>query len=110
MSLLSTKIGDTQLIPGTPTTIPAGNPVLNVEVQNGGDSEETNVNVTVNVGGSTQEFPISRIGPGETQVVKFTLTNLPPSGEQTSIDVQVAPVPGELDDSNNSSTYTVTFQ
>ncbi len=110
MQLLSTKIGDTQLIPGTPITVPAGNPVLNVEVSNGGDSEESSVNVTVNVGGDTQELPIPRIGPGETQVLKFPLTTLPPSGEQTEITVDVEPVPGELDESNNSSTYTVTFQ
>jgi len=45
--------------------------VLIVEVQNGGDSEESGVNVTINVGGATQEQAIPRIGPGETQVVRF---------------------------------------
>ena len=110
LSLVSTKIGDEQLIPGTPATIPGGTPVLNVEVSNGGDSEESAINVTVNVGGATQVGTIPRIGPGETEVVKFTLTSLPASGEQTEITVEVESVPGELDDSNNSSTYTVTFQ
>jgi hypothetical protein len=111
MALLGTKIGDTTLDPSTPATVPAGNPVLNVEVQNSGESEESGVTVTVNVGGSTQELPIPRIGPGETQVVKFPLgADLPPSGEQTTIDVTIQPVPGEQATSNNSSTYTVTFQ
>jgi hypothetical protein len=111
MALLGTKIGTTTLDPSTPATVPAGNPVLNVEVQNSGDSEESGVTVTVNVGGSTQQLPIPRIGPGETQVVKFPLgASLPPSGQQTTIDVTIQPVPGEQATSNNSSTYTVTFQ
>jgi hypothetical protein len=111
MQLLGTKIGTTTLNPSTPATVPAGNPVLNVEVQNSGQSEETNVTVTVNVGGSTLQLPIPRIGPGETQVVKFQLAgSIPPSGQQTTIDVTVQPVPGESSTTNNSSTYTVTFQ
>jgi hypothetical protein len=111
MALLGTKIGDTTLSPSTPATVPAGSPVLNVEVQNSGDSEESNVTVTVNVGGSTLQLPIPRIGPGETQVVKFQLAgSIPPSGQQTTIDVTIQPVPGEQATSNNSSTYTVTFQ
>jgi hypothetical protein len=110
MQLLGVKIGDTALDPSTSVTVPAGNPVLNIEVQNSGDSEESGVTVTVNIGGSTTEGSVPRIGPGETQVVKIPLTNLPPSGEQTTIDVQIQPVPGEVSTDNNSATYTVTFQ
>ena len=62
--------------PRDPGDDPGGTPVLNVEVSNGGDSEESAINVTVNVGGATQVGTIPRIGPGETEVVKFTLTSL----------------------------------
>jgi hypothetical protein len=110
MSLLQTSIGDTTLDPSTPVEVPSDNPVVNVEVQNGGESEESGVTVTVAVGADTQTQTIPRIGAGETQVIKFPLTTLPPSGEQTTIDVKIDPVPGEQSEDNNSATYTVTFQ
>ena len=42
--------------------------------------------------------------------MKIPITPLPPAGTQTTVQVSVQPVPGETTTSNNSSTYTVTFQ
>jgi hypothetical protein len=110
MALISTKIGDTQLVPGTPVTVPSANPTLNIDVQNSGDSEESDVVVDVTVGSTNLSQTIPRIGAGETQTVKIPITPLPNSGEQSSINVTIESVPGEQVESNNSSTYTVTFQ
>lgn len=110
VAILSARIGNTDLIPGTPVTVDAVNPELVVSVQNGGESEESNVTVTANIGGTTLEAAIPTIGAGETTVVKIQITPLPPSGEQATVDLTVAPVPGETNTDNNSATYTVTFQ
>jgi hypothetical protein len=110
VAILSAKIGDTDLVPGTPVTVSAANPELVVAVQNGGESEETNVQVTANIGGTTLESTIPTIGAGETTMVKMPITPLPPSGEQTTVDISVTPVPGETNTTNNTATYTVTFQ
>jgi hypothetical protein len=66
--------------------------------------------VTANIGGTTLESTIPTIGAGETTMVKMPITPLPPSGEQTTVDISVTPVPGETNTTNNTATYTVTFQ
>lgn len=110
MALIGTKIGDTTLVPGTPVTVPSSNPTLNVDVQDSGDSEESDVVVNVTVGSTSLSQTIPRIGAGETQTVKIPIIPVPPSGQQASINVAIESVPGEQVESNNSSTYTVTFQ
>ncbi|MGZ5307588.1 MAG: CARDB domain-containing protein [Solirubrobacterales bacterium] len=110
LELLKTSVGDTQLIPDTPVTVSSSTPVLNVEVQNGGDSEETDISITVTIGGSTLNATIPTIGAGDTATAKVPITPVPASGEQTTVEVNVEPVPGETLSDNNSSTYTVTFQ
>lgn len=110
LELVKTSIGDTQLIPGTPVTVSAATPQLNVEVQNGGDSEESDVGITVTVGDTSLDATIPSIGAGDTETAKIPITPVPPSGEQTTVEVSVEPVPGETLTDNNSSTYTVTFQ
>lgn len=110
LELLKTSIGDTQLIPDTAVSVSSSNPVLNVEVQNGGESEETDINITVTIGGATLNATIPTIGAGDTATAKIPITPVPASGEQTTVEVSVEPVPGEEVTDNNSSTYTVTFQ
>jgi hypothetical protein len=110
LELLQTQVGDTQLIPDTPVTVSSSTPQLNVEVQNGGESEETDISITVTVGGTTLNATIPSIGAGDTATAKIPITPVPPSGEQTTVEVNVEPVPGETLTDNNSSTYTVTFQ
>jgi hypothetical protein len=110
LSLDAAKIGDTALTPGSPVTVPSSNPELALDITNGGESEETNVNVTVNIGGQTIEQTVAKIGAGQTTTVKIPISPPPPSGQQLTVDVTVAPVPGETNPDNNNATYTVTFQ
>ena len=110
LGLIQTSVAGNVLQSGVPATVTgAGSrPELDVEVQNQGASTESGVTVSVTVnGGQPTEQQISSIGPGETQTVKIPLTSVP-SG-QTTLDVEVRPVPGEQVTTNNKASYTVTF-
>jgi hypothetical protein len=106
----SVAIGGVALDPSVSNTVPAGtDPTIEVSVQNQGGAEETDVTVSVSVdGGTSVEETIPTIGIGETQVASLTLDSVL-SGEVT-IDVSVAPVPGESLTDNNEDSYTVTFE
>jgi hypothetical protein len=110
LGLVQTTAAGQVLEEGTPVTLAAGSkPELDVQVQNQGDSDETGVTVSVTVnGGQPIEQQISSIAAGSTQTVKVPLTPAPHG--QTTLDVEVKPVPGEQVSSNNKASYTVTFQ
>jgi len=103
------SIGGITLDPSVSTVIPAGTePVVEVEVQNQGELDETDVSVSVSVdGGSGLEQAIPSLAVGETGTASILLTPAP-IGEVT-IDVTVAPVPGEQVLDNNEATYTISF-
>jgi CARDB len=107
--------GAVELSEGTPAAVSGeGTPELEVQVQNQGDSEETEIPVTVEVAGGEEtieaEGTIDRIAPQETTTVTIPLEPEPPQGEQVSVDVSVTPVPGEEVADNNEATYEVTFE
>jgi hypothetical protein len=100
----------TVLQSGATAAVPAGGPLeLDVQVQNQGDTEETDVVVTVDVNGRSKEARITRIGPGETQTAKVPIAPEPAQGSTVSVDVNVEPVPGEQVSSNNKATYQITY-
>jgi molybdopterin-dependent oxidoreductase-like protein/CARDB protein len=103
--------GDVTLTPDTPVTISGqGAPSLSVQVENQGDSEETGVNVTVQVDGDDAgSGTIDKIAAGEIATVDVPLDPAPPQDEEVSLDVMVEPVPGEQVADNNEASYTVTF-
>jgi hypothetical protein len=106
-------IGGSTLQVGTPTQVTVeGTPELDIQVQNQGSVEETDVQVTVSISGgaaSALEGKIPRIGPGETQTVKIPITPTPPTGTQLTLEVNVQPVPGEAFQTNNKASYTISF-
>jgi hypothetical protein len=108
--LESAAIGATTLDAAAPTTIPAGtDPAVVVSVTNQGDSEESDVEVSVSVdGGDPITSSIDSIQPGETGQATVSLTPAP-SGEVT-LDVSVAPVDGENITENNEATFQVIFE
>jgi subtilase family serine protease len=84
-------------------------PVVDVEVQNQGESDESDVTVSASVdGGNALEQSIPSLAVGETGNASILLTPAP-TGEIT-LDIKVAPVPGEQVLDNNEATYTVTFE
>ncbi len=109
LALYQTAIEGTVLSPDTPNTVPPSAQEVSIQVQNQGDSDESGVAVTVTING--QVLPhgtIPAIGAGETKTVKIPLVAVP-QGQEVTLDVSVAPVPGEAVSSNNESSYTVTF-
>ncbi|MCB0828998.1 MAG: hypothetical protein KDB62_09345 [Solirubrobacterales bacterium] len=102
------SIGGTTLDPSATTQIPSGTePVVDVEVQNQGDSNENDIEVSATVGGDTLTESISSLAAGETGTASILLTPAP-SGEVT-LEVKVAAVPGEQVLDNNEATYSVSF-
>jgi hypothetical protein len=84
-----------------------------VGVTDSGDSQEVRVKVTLTIPKQpepivlTETIPI--IDPGETKTVRFRVGALVPFGEQTTVKVDVDPVPGETNTSNNTAEYPVIF-
>jgi hypothetical protein len=83
-----------------------------VLVENSGESQETQVKVTLIIRQDPQirkEQTIDVINPGETKTVRFTgFENLEFSA-QTTLQVQVEPVEGEQNTNNNTVEYPIIF-
>lgn len=96
---------------GVPASAAADGAELEIQVQNQGDSEETDVAVRYELdGGGGGEETIGRIAPGETATVNIPIQPPPSAGEAATITVRVEPVPGEKVEDNNEATYEVSFQ
>src|SRR5581483_5114795 len=87
-----------------------------VTVEDSGDFQEVNVPVTLTIdfGSGTpikKVDHITTIQAGQRQTVTFNGFTLPTSafGNKATVKVEVAPVAGEINTSNNSATYTVFF-
>lgn len=85
-----------------------------VGVEDTGDSQEVRVKVTLTIPKTPEPIvktgTIAIIDPGETKPVRFDIGNeIPPFGEQVSVKVDVDPVPGETNTSNNTAEYPVIF-
>jgi hypothetical protein len=84
-----------------------------VAVKDTGDQQEVEVQVNLTI----QKTPtptvrtetINLINPGETKTVTFRDLGQPPFGQRTSVKVDVKPVPGEENTSNNTAEYPVIF-
>ena len=104
--------GDIALTEGTPVTATAdGDLSLEVQVENQGDSEESDVLVTVEVDGSEAgEATIDTIDSGVIETAEVPLDFTPSGGDTVTIDVLAAPVPGEEVADNNEASVEVTFE
>jgi CARDB len=84
-----------------------------VGVEDTGDSQEVQIKVTLTIPKQpepiVQEKTIPLIDPGETKAVRFAVGTLVPFGETVSVKVDVDPVPGETNTSNNTFEYPVIF-
>jgi hypothetical protein len=116
LGLLGTEIDKTTLTAGAENTVPLGNdpPVIKVSVENQGDAAETSVTVSYKLtGGAVQmegQDSIDKLDSGGNTDVPIQLDDLPEANTPLTLVVDVLPVPGEENSSNNTATYTVTFQ
>jgi hypothetical protein len=84
-----------------------------VSITDSGESQEVRVKVTLTIPKQpdpiVQTQTIAIIDPGETKTVTFEVGALVPFGEQTTVKVDVDPVAGETNTSNNTAEYPVIF-
>jgi hypothetical protein len=111
-SLGTVTFGDTALTAGADATVTGR--ALTVQVENGGDTAETNVEVgaTFTPSGGTAasaKQTVASIDQGETAEVRITLPATVKSGQAGELKVTIGGVPGEENMDNNTATYTVTI-
>jgi hypothetical protein len=116
-NLVSTKVQPlgTELSTSTQTTILVRtNMSIDVTVEDSGDSQEANIPVTLRIVQAgvpdvVKHATIGFINPGEQKAVSFTNFPAPNFGNPAQIKVEVQPVQGESNTSNNSADYPVIF-
>ena len=84
-----------------------------VGVTDSGESQEVRIKVTLTIPKQPDPIVLTQtiaiIDPGETKTVTFKVGALVPFGEQTTVKVDVDPVAGETNTSNNTAEYPVIF-
>jgi CARDB len=84
-----------------------------VTIENSGDSQEVGINVTLTIQKTpepiTQTKTIQLINSGESKTVDFEDLGQPPFVPSTTVIIDVEPVPGEANTTNNTATYPVVF-
>lgn len=108
--LISVSVNGTALIDGGSATVAASPPpAFTLTFQNTGSNQETNVvcKVTVTAGVSGQTV-VPQTNPGQQSSCNVALTTAPPSGTYT-VRATIERVPGELDVTRNTQTFSITF-
>jgi hypothetical protein len=109
------SVGDVTLAPGgTANRIPAsGNVAFDVAFTNGGENDETDVVVTLQVSGAGEPITVRRTvdqtRAGAEATVSIPLGQAPPIGTPVTIEVEIAEVPGEENLDNNTASFTALF-
>ena len=103
-----------ELTPGEEKIVEATSDLaFRVTIQNSGDSQEVGINITLTIQKTpqpiTQTRTIDLINSGESKSVDFEDLGQPPFGPSTPVQVDVEPVPGEANTSNNTREYPVVF-
>ncbi|HEY4412696.1 MAG TPA: hypothetical protein VGN06_06835 [Gaiellaceae bacterium] len=108
--------GATALTTATATTVKvSADLAFAATVEDSGNFQENGVvvHLTITAGSTTikRTQTIQTISPKTQQTVSFGNFNLPTAafGNRATVKVDVAPVPGETNTSNNTATYTVFF-
>lgn len=112
-SLTSVSVNGTTLQPGGATNTVTASPIptFTFDFNNGGTNNEHNVRCKVSINGSSVSGTgtVAQTLKGQNATCTAKLNAAPPTGTQTVV-ATIEPVPGEKNKTNNSKTYTVTFQ
>jgi CARDB len=106
--------GAQQLSPTEDNTVKASDRLsFQVLVKNSGDSQETQVQVSLTIQQSPEpvrrEQIIDVINPDQTKAVVFRDLPPPSFGTRTTVKVNIEPVTGETNTANNTAEYPVIF-
>jgi hypothetical protein len=84
-----------------------------VTIADSGDSQEVGIKVTLTIqkaqGAIVKTQTVDLINPGQTKSVTFKDLGQVPFAQRTTVNVDVAPVPGEHNTANNKASYPVIF-
>ena len=82
-------------------------------IADSGDSQEVGIKVTLTIqkpqGAIVKTKTLALINPGQTKTVTIGDLGQVPFAQKTSVNIDVAPVSGEHDTTNNKATYPVIF-
>lgn len=113
-SLAGVSVGANTLAPEPTLNHVSGgsNPTFTVNVENGGESAETNVKVNVVVTAGGQQFKashaIEKAEPGKSVSVDIPVNGVP-LGAAAKVEVNIEKVPGETDTENNKGIFLAVF-
>jgi hypothetical protein len=111
----SVSVGGVELTPDGSNRLPASPPpTFTVNFTNGGENDESNVRVNVEITGDGTPIRASTIVPntvaGEAATADVQLRSSPPTTGPVTIEVTVEQVPGEETLDNNTASYTALFE
>jgi hypothetical protein len=113
LQTVSVQPSGTELNDSGVNRVPAGDRLtFDVTVQNQGESEETDVAVSISITNGKDldvEQTIPRIAAGQEETVSIPLPEQPGTEGVSNVAVEVAPVPGEGTRDNNQARYQVAF-
>jgi hypothetical protein len=116
-----TNIAEVKTLPGgqtlspttTNTVVATTGLAFVVSIQDSGDSQEVSIKVTVTIqkpqGAIVRTKTLPLINPGQTKSITIGDLGQVPFAQKTTVNVDVATVPGEKDPSNNKASYPVIF-
>ena len=107
--ICSPTVGDVTLSEDSTTDVPDDSKEIDVQVQNQGESDESQIEVSITLNGEELRATIDELAAGEADTVKVPITTLPQPGTETTLSVVVQPVEGESVTDNNQASYTVVF-
>ncbi len=113
--ILAVAVGDTTLQPRPAANrVTAGsNVTFNVKFANQGDNAETDVRVRIRIRGAgdtiTVQKTVDQTLPKSETTVAIPLGQAPPIGAAVTITVEVLPVPGEKNTTNNAQDFSAIF-
>ena len=107
------KLGANALTSSGVNRVPlASQLAFDVKVKNGGDSEETDVGVTIAISGAkkiTVNQTIPRIANGQSATISIPITQKPDTKSVNTVTVSIAAVPGEKNTTNNKGSFPAIF-
>jgi hypothetical protein len=114
LGTVTVKPGGQTLTPGAAVELKASpNLSFDVQVMNQGENDEQQVRVRLSITGAGTPINVTKtidaIAAGETQTATIPLAATPPTGRPVTITVQILPVPGEKNTTNNKATFSAVF-
>lgn len=116
-----TNIVETKALPGNQTLSQSSENTVTasadlgfvVTITDSGDSQEVGIRVTLTIqkaqGAIVKTKTVDLINPGQSKSVTFTNLGQVPFAQKTTVNVDVAAVPGEHNTANNKGSYPVIF-